>query len=389
MARMSDAMAKELLSFLQETIRIPSVNPSLQEGAEGEEVLAGFIADYLTKLGLEVVITEAASGRANLVGRLRGRGGGKTLLLNGHLDTVDTAHMIIDPFDPRYEGGKVFGRGSLDMKAGLAAMVFAAKRICESGKLPKGDVLLTFSSDEEYGSMGSEALAQDCHADGAIVCEPTGLDVVVAHKGFVWSRIDFHGRAAHGSRSDLGVDAIRNAGLFLAALDQFEQETLSSRRHPILGSPSVHASLIEGGTGISTYPDRCTLRIERRTIPGETVESVRREQQELLRRLSSSRSDFSGELDVYFSRSPLEVAKEEAVFGSLEFAFQEALGRKPKIGGFSGWADSALFADAGIPALNFGPSGEGLHAAEEFVDFESVIDVTEVLVQTIWHFCGQ
>lgn len=387
---MSDTISatSELTRFLQDLVRIPSVNPALMEGSAGEGELAAFLRSYLEEMGLEVREQTVDGDRKNVIAVLRGTGGGKTLLLNGHMDTVDTAGMTVAPFEPLVSEGRLYGRGSLDMKGGLAAMVFAVRDLV-ARKVPlKGDVILTFVVDEEYVSIGTEALVREAKADGAIVCEPTDLTLNVAHKGFVWVRLRFTGKAAHGSRPDLGVDAIRAAGHFLAAMDRFEREELSRKTHPLLGHPSVHASLISGGSGISTYPAECVLEIERRTLPGETVTTVTEELERILSGLSGSMSGFACEMEPYFSRSPLEVPEDSPLVHSVARAFKKICGEEVPIGGFSGWADSALLADAGIPAVNFGPCGMGLHAAEEYVEIESVERLVSILSTAIADFCG-
>ena len=380
--------SNKLLDDLQKLISINSVNPDLDQDGPGEREIAIFIKDLLSNTGFEVKLHDLGYNRMNLTALLKGTGGGRTLMLNGHMDTVDTRGMTIDPFDPLLSDGKVYGRGSLDMKAGIAAILSASRAIVNSGTKLKGDLLLTFVADEEYKSIGTEAVAENWHADGAIICEPTDMKLVLAHKGFTWERIAFQGKAAHGSRPDEGVDAIIHAGIFLAALDNFQREVLKKRKHPLLGSPSVHASLIDGGIGISTYPDCCTMEFERRTIPGETPETVREEIESILLELGRRYPDFVVDHEQYFVRNPLEIDKGDRLVKCLGGSWKNIMGFPAEVGGFSGWSDSAIFNDKGIPAVNFGPTGKGLHAAEEYVEFQSVIDCTKVLTDTIITFCS-
>ncbi len=380
--------SNKLLDDLQKLISINSVNPDLDQDGPGEREIAIFIKDLLSNTGFEVKLQDLGCNRINLTALLKGTGGGRTLMLNGHMDTVDTRGMTIDPFDPVFSDGKVYGRGSLDMKAGIAAILSASGAVVNSGIKLKGDLLLTFVADEEYKSIGTEAVAENWHADGAIICEPTDMKLVLAHKGFTWERIAFHGKAAHGSRPDEGVDAIMHAGIFLAALDNFQREVLKKRKHPLLGSPSVHASLIDGGIGISTYPDSCIMEFERRTIPGETPETVREEIESLLLELGRRYPDFLVDHEQYFVRNPLEIDKGDRLVKCLGGSWKNIMGFPVEVGGFSGWADSAILKDKGIPAVNFGPAGRGLHAAEEYVEFQSVIDCTKVLTDTIITFCS-
>ncbi|MCJ7833491.1 MAG: ArgE/DapE family deacylase, partial [Deltaproteobacteria bacterium] len=268
---------KELLQVVQDLVRIESVNPELAGTGNGECLIAEHIGNYLTEMGLEVRYQEIKPNRMNVVGVLKGSGEGRSIMLNGHTDTVGITGMDIEPLNPVFRDGKVYGRGSFDMKAGLAAMMIAVKAIIEAGLRPRGDVILAFVADEEYRSLGTEVLIKYFSADAAIICEPTNLKVCIAHKGFVWTKVEVFGKAAHGSRPNKGIDAIVKAGKFLGQIENLGNNILVQKKHPLLGSPSIHASLIKGGTELSTYPDYCLIELERRTIPGESVETVKDE----------------------------------------------------------------------------------------------------------------
>lgn len=378
----------KLLTELQQMISINSVNPDLDKDGPGEREIALFLKDLLKKMGFELSLQELGGNRVNLIAVLGGSGGGRSLLLNGHMDTVDTKNMTIDPFVPVFQDGRVYGRGSLDMKGGIASIISASRAVVNSGIQLKGDLILTFVADEEYKSIGTEAVSEICNADGAIICEPTDLKLVLAHKGFTWERIVFSGKAAHGSRPDEGVDAITHAGRFLSVLDDFQSEVLMKRRHPLLGTPSLHASSISGGIGISTYPDRCVLEFERRTLPGETARDVKEQIGLILNQLGKRNPDLKFDHEQYFVRNPLEVDEGNALVRCLKDSWREIMGTPTEIGGFSGWADSAILNDKGIPSINFGPSGKGLHAAEEYVEFQSVLDCSKVLAQTMISYCS-
>ena len=246
---------EKLLKILQEMININSVNPLLSEGGKGEGDIATYIGKYLEKIGLEVRYQEITKNRKNVIGILRGYGNGKVLMLNGHMDTVGIEGMKIDPFHPKYESDRVYGRGSVDMKGGLSAMLIAADTIMNSGIELRGNVIFAFVADEEYKSRGTEILLDEYSADGAIVCEPTNLDIGITHKGFAWIRVEVFGKAAHGSRPLEGIDAIIKAGKFLNELENYEKEILFRKNHELLGTPSIHASKIQGGKELSTYPD--------------------------------------------------------------------------------------------------------------------------------------
>jgi acetylornithine deacetylase len=363
--------SSSLTELAAELVRIDSVNPELVPGGAGESELAQFVAGWLTAAGLEVEVEEVAPGRPNVVGRARGGGGGSTLLLNAHMDTVGYEGME-SPLEPRVEDGRLYGRGAYDMKGSLAAIMVAGAEAVRAGL--RGDVLVAAVADEEVYSIGAEAAARRYSADAAIVAEPTELRLVVAHKGFVWLEVETRGRAAHGSRPDLGEDAIVGMGRVLTGLGALAQALLDNPSHPRLGSGSVHASLISGGVELSTYPERCVLALERRTVPGETVEIVEGQIREI--------AD-GAEIRTTFVREPFEVADDEPVVQSV---LRHAGG--PEIAGVPFWADSAVFAAAGIPTVVFGPGGEGAHAEVEWVDLADLERCKDVYVQVARELCA-
>jgi acetylornithine deacetylase len=363
------------VDLLRDLVAIDSTNPTLVAGGAGEARIAAFVAAWLERAGLEVSVEETAPGRPNVVGRARGRGGGRSLLLNAHTDTVGTSGMEA-PHTPRIDGDRLYGRGAYDMKAGLAAAMLAA---ADAGRLGlAGDVVVAAVVDEEAESIGTEALVRNVAADAAIVTEPTGLDICIAHRGFVWAEIETVGRAAHGSRPDLGVDAIAKMGPILVDLERLGATLAAGTRHPLLGTGSVHASTIEGGRELSTYPEQCVLRIERRTIPGESVQHVEAQ----LRNVA----DGAG-LRVTFSREPLETSPDEPIVEILARQTRSA-GYEPALVGAPFWTDAGLLADAGIPSVLFGPGGGGAHAAVEWVDLRDYKRCIRALVATAAEFCG-
>lgn len=377
-----------VIDLLERLVATPSVNPALVPGGAGEAAIARILADACRAAGLEVSIEDAAPGRPNVVAVLRGGdpGRGRSLLLNGHTDTVGTAGMT-DPFVPARRGDRLYARGALDMKAGLAAMVGAAGAFRGARPALRGDVILTFVADEEYLSAGTEAVARGRRADAAIVTEPTGMRIALAHKGFVWARIRTEGRAAHGSDPASGIDAIVHMGRVLAAIDRLERDVLPRAMHPLLGRASVHASLIQGGEGLSTYPPSCTLDLERRTLPAEHLDDVRRELSQVLDGLRGADPAFRATLEITGSRPGLEVARDAPVVRALRGACQRVTGRDPGDVGVAYWCDAAILAQQGIPTVVFGPSGAGMHAAAEYVDVPSVVACTQILAETIAAFC--
>ena len=375
----------DAVALTGELVRVDSRNPSLVPGGPGEHAVARSLAEVLSAWGLQVELRDAAPGRPNVIARA-GQPGGRTLMFNGHLDVVGVEGMIHPPWDAAERDGSIYGRGSSDMKAGVAAMCAAAARVAAE---IDGQVIVTAVVDEEYESIGTRAIVESgVRADAAIVTEPTRLAIMPAHLGFVWIDVTTHGRAAHGSRWDLGVDAIRHAGLVLAELDRIDAEILPARGHPLLGRPSVHASLIEGGTGMSTYPDRCTLRIERRTIPGESADQVRAEIEGACKRAAGGRPNFHADVAVTFAQTPSDVSAEAPIVAALSNALGSC-GEVSRIEGMTAWTDAALLNAAGIPAICFGPGDITLaHAAEEYVSVGEIERAAQVLAQLARQWCG-
>jgi acetylornithine deacetylase len=366
------------IGLLSELVRIDSRNPALCANAPGENAVARRLCALLREWGVDAQCVDALPGRPNVVARIRGSSNkSRSLMFNGHIDVVGTEGMVHAPFEAIAKNGRVYGRGAADMKGGVAAMCGAAARAM--GSL-KGDLIIAAVVDEEWQSAGTRALLQSgIRADAAIVTEPTGLAVMPAHRGFVWIEVVIHGRAAHGSRWDLGVDAIRHAGLLLAELDRIDSEQLPKRAHELLGRASLHAGFIEGGIGISTYPDRCVLRIERRTIPGEDADVAKREVDDACARVREMRGAFHADVAMLFSQPPSDVSPDAPIVHALRDAAGSA-GMKTTVAGMSAWTDAALLNAAGIPAVCFGPGDMGLaHAAEEYIPVEEVERATDIL----------
>ncbi len=378
----------ELNKLLADLVAIDSVNPDLVPGGAGEEQIAAYIADWGRAAGLETHVQPAAPGRPNVILIARGRGGGKSLMLNGHTDIVGVAGMA-DPFAPTARAGRMYGRGAYDMKSGLAACMLALKAAQEMSLA--GDVILSAVADEEYGSIGSEALLAEWQrwpADAVLIAEPTELDISIAHRGFVWLEIEVFGVAAHGSRPELGVDAIVKMGKVLTALEAHDQALRAQPTHPLLGSGSLHASLISGGEEISMIPAHCHLLVERRTIPGETMASVEAETQALLDGIAAADPEFKAQVKATFARSPFSIAAAHPLVEALKQTAAKQLDSAPAIIGSGWWTDAALFAEKSIPTVIFGPAGTGAHAREEWVDLDSVERCLAIYSALIAAFCG-
>ena len=376
----------ELEQLLSDLVSISSINPDLVPGSPGEGEIARYIAQWLERAGLEVELSESVSGRPNVVAIARGMGGGKTLLLNGHMDTVGVASMP-NAHQPRIdrEAGRMYGRGAYDMKGGLAACMLA---VAEAKKQRlRGDVIFTGVIDEEYASLGTLNLANRFQADGAIVAEFTELQLILAHRGFVWLVVETIGRAAHGSRPDLGVDAIVKMGKVLTEMEKLDQTLRTNPTHPLLGSGSLHASLIQGGQELSSYPERCVLSVERRTLPGETPDLVEAEFLHIIDDLRRSDASFDAVVRLGIDRSPLETSEAADIVQALQGAATKVLSRPLQVAGVQFWTDAAVLSASGIPSVLFGPSGSGAHAVDEWVDLESVKTCAEIYLATAMDFC--
>ena len=372
---------------LAELVRINSINPAFSGGTTDERQVAAYVRQAMEALGMETHVHEPAPGRVSVVGRLRGAGGGRSLMLYAHHDTVGIEGMP-DPWSAEVREGRMYGRGAYDMKCGLAASLAAAKAVAESGAPLAGDLLVVSVADEEEASLGMTDVLRHHVADGAVVTEPTELTMVVAHKGFCWMEVETEGRAAHGSRWQEGIDANLRMGRVLARLEALGARLVSSPPHPVVGPPSLHAAELHGGTGWSTYAARCVLRIERRTVPGETEAGVVAQVQEILDALAAEDDTFRATVRPVLFRPPWEARADSAITDIVGRAAEAVLGHAPTRAGAPYWMDTALLGAAGIDTVVIGPAGEGAHAAVEWVDLESVRQTAEILVRTAREFCG-
>ncbi|MEO6201547.1 MAG: M20/M25/M40 family metallo-hydrolase [Cryobacterium sp.] len=374
------------ITLSRQLIAIDSVNPDLVPGAAGEHAMAAWCSDWLAEQGFEVHRLEDRAGRPSVVGIARGTGGGRSLMLNGHLDTVGVVGYEGDPFGGEVLDGKIFGRGAFDMKCGIAAILVAAARASAFGLA--GDVLVTLVADEEFGSLGTEEVLRHFRADAAIVTEPSELCLTVAHRGFAWFEVELTGRAAHGSMPEQGVDAIAHAGLVLRALDDLRERLQSAPAHPLLGHGTVRVSMIRGGEDAATVAPSCTLTVERRTLPGETPDAVEAELAALLDRLAAVTPEFSASLRRLVARGAFEADPDWPIVRALAGNAERVLGRAPARRGEPFWTDAGLILEAGIPCLLLGVEGGGAHADAEWADVASVHRLTDILTGTITDFCG-
>jgi acetylornithine deacetylase len=374
-----------VVELTRQLVAIESINPDLGVGGSGEVELARFVAEWCERAGLETTVTEPAPGRPNVVAVARGSRDGRSLLLNAHMDTVGVAGMS-EPFAAHVDGGRLYGRGAQDMKGSLAASMLATAE--SARRRLSGDVVLTAVSDEEVASVGTESIAASVQADAAIVTEPTEMRIAVAHRGFVHLEVEVRGRAAHGSRPDLGIDAIAKTGRVLVGIEELDRRLRAGPGHPLLGTGSVHASLIEGGQEFSSYPARCLLQGERRTIPGESRDLAERELREIVERAGEGDPDFEASVRAPISREPFEIAEDAEIVEVVRRHATSVLGGLPETVGVPFWADSALLAEAGIPTVVFGPIGAGLHTEVEWVDVASLERCVEIYAAVAAEFCA-
>ncbi len=378
-------MSSMLLDLTAKLVSIDSTNPSLSSTGAGEAEIAAFVADWCRDQALDVRIIDA-DGRPSVVAIAKGTGGGRSIILNGHLDTVGVDGMA-DPFEPRVEDGRMYGRGTIDMKASIAAMMATLARVRRNPL--RGDVVMTAVADEEAYSVGtSAALDSGVTADAAIVTEPTSGDIVVAHKGFSWADVIAKGRAAHGSLPAEGLDAITKMGGFLQGLENLQAELQKHPGDPMLGPGSVHASTISGGREMSSYPATCHLGVERRTIPGETAQDFIAELEGIAERCRQADPSFQAEINLTFDRQSFAINPDHEIVELVKTVARRTTGREPLICGKAGWMDAALLSERSIPTVIYGPSGGDFHGDNEWVDLASIEFCADVLTDVTRAFCA-
>jgi acetylornithine deacetylase len=371
----------DAVSLARAMVRIPSVNPAMEVGGSAEGEVSRRVGEWLRGWGFETSIPEVAPGRFNVVARHppeKARAQGPTLLFNGHLDTVGVDGMVVPPFEGRIEDGHLIGRGSCDMKGGVAALLSASAALARTGH--PGTVIVALTADEEHASLGMQALVDGgVHADAAIDCEPTSLAVMPAHKGFVWIRGLFRGRAAHGSRPDLGIDAIQHAAMYMTALDALAERLARTPAHPLLGRPSFHVGTIRGGSSPSVYPELCEVVFERRTLPGEREADVEQEFRSVLESVLASQNRLDALLEMTLARPGTEVPVSTPLVQGL-LAAAAAEGVEPRVEGMTAWVDAALLNEAGVPAVCFGPGSIArAHTADEWAPIDEIERCARIL----------
>lgn len=377
---------ERLTDLLARLVRTESVNPSLDPSGAGEADVAALLAEEARTLGMEVDLLDAGPARTSVIATLPGMGGGRSLMLNGHIDTVSISGMA-DALSGRIERGRLYGRGAYDMKGGVAACFGAVRALRDAGVRLAGDLVISAVADEEFESLGIQQAVRVRPTDAAIVTEPTALRTCVAHKGFVWVGVEARGRAAHGSRPDLGADANRAMARLIAALEPLHAELSNAPPHRLLGRGSFHVGTLLGGSGVSTYAERCEATLERRTVPGESARAFLDAVTIAADQLQARDARVEYVVRELLVREPFEAAEDSAIVASVQRARAAMLGAAAAIGD-SVWMDAAILHAHGIDTVVIGPTGAGAHAAEEWVDVESVVQLTEILARAAIDYCG-
>jgi len=376
-----------ILETLQKLVQINSVNPELQEGGKGEAEIGRYISKVLDGLNIPYEIDTLAPGRVNVTGVIEGSGGGKSLMLNAHMDTVGVDGMD-DPFSGKIEGNRLYGRGAYDMKGSIAAILGVAKAIKDQQVKLNGDLIFSFVADEEFESLGARELVKKVSADAAIVTEPTNLELCMAHRGFGVFSIKTMGKTAHGGRHKQGIDANMKMGVLLAELNKLSKHLQTERKHPLCGEASMHVPLISGGRSLFIYSNSCTIHVERRTIPGESLHQVEQELKKIIEEIKRNDPEFHVSMKMEIWRSPYQADESFDIVNATDAAASELFGEKLKRTGHLWWEDSAIFGEAGIETIILGPKGGGIHEEMEWVEPESVYQLSELLFSISRRFCG-
>ena len=360
-----------VLETLADLVRINSVNSSYDSGP-GEAAVAAYVRHFWEQRGIEVWEQEVFPGRNNVIARIPGRDSSRRIILEAHMDTVSVKGMTIDPFDPVVTDGKMYGRGSVDDKAGLAAMMHAAADIHSSGELPPCEIWMAAVVDEEFSFRGVVKLCVDLQAHAAIVAEPTEMRCVTASKGCLRWRIRTRGKAAHSAKPHLGINAITAMSRIVLALQE-DHERLAQSPHPLLGPGTCNVGVIHGGVQVNFVPDEAVIEIDRRLLPGEEVADVLAHYQTSIDDLAARHPDLIAEMEAPMLQDwPFQTDAGSALVGVARDVLR-SLQRDDTISGVPFCSDASKFARLGIPTILFGPGSiDQAHAAVEFVECSQV-----------------
>jgi succinyl-diaminopimelate desuccinylase len=384
------------LQLLSALVAIPSVNADLAPGAPGEGPIIGWCAVWLRERGFSVDLVQSRDGRPSLVARLPSDTARDVVMLTGHVDTVGVATYTGDPFATSVRGGRVYGRGTFDMKGGLAAILVAAARVAErtvAGDPPGTGLVVALVADEEFGSVGTEDVLRwigdrGLNVVAAVIAEPSALELTVAHRGFAWFTLEVTGRAAHGSQPERGVDAIAGALRVMTALTDLQSVLDGAPAHPLLEPGTVRVSTISGGVDAATVAPSCQMTLERRTMPGETAGDVRRALEDTIGSALAALPELSWSLTTLVARSAFEAHTNSAIVRAVRTAAEARLGRTVPSRGEPFWTDAGLVSEAQIDCLVFGVDGGGAHSDEEWADVDSVYALTDILEETVYTYPG-
>ncbi|MFZ5911148.1 MAG: M20/M25/M40 family metallo-hydrolase [Chloroflexota bacterium] len=380
---------QDVIDLVSELVKIDSSNPWLVPGSPGEANVAAYIANWLKPLDVEVRLEEVEPGRPNLIAILRGTGGGKSLCLNAHLDTVGYALWRDQALKPQVNGGILTGLGSADDKGHCAAALLVMKSLVESGVRLRGDLMVALVIDEEGTSSGTMDFVKHYHPDAVLVLEALEPgNITTTHQGFGWLDIIVEGRAAHGSAPHVGIDAIVHMAEVITRLQRLDREKFAPNAHPLNDKTVFHTGTISGGTDYATYPGRCVLGIEIGTQPGETIENRIAEIETIFAEVKQVYPNFSGHVEVKLARDPFEARGHEEIWEIVASEMERELGSPVKAVGENAWGDAALFQDAGIPTLMFGAAGNNLHTPDEWVSLPDLTRLAHILAGVARKFCA-
>jgi acetylornithine deacetylase/succinyl-diaminopimelate desuccinylase len=390
----SKVAQEELVELTRRFIQIPS---HWDVPAKETEMVKAVVA-FLEAEKIPFQLQKVEGERNNIIATIEGAGGGKSLALSGHLDTVPPYDMIVEPFAAEYRGNKIFGRGAVDMKGPVATMLLALAAFKRADVVLRGDLIFAGVLGEETNSDGSETLIKSGFTvDGAIVGEPSNREYAIGHRGLEWIEIEFMGKTAHGGIPQEGVNAIVQAAKFITLVEERLIPKLDKRYHSHMGPSVMNFGRIEGGTQPSTVADHCILQIDRRYLPSESLDQVLGEYREILEELASGDPNFKAELRLMdlgkmgtFHHVPLETAPDDPIVEAVIQSIREISKIEPKMTTRRGWTDAAIFNHYGkIPTVVFGPGSlERSHSKEEYITVEELEEGFKTYVAVATKYCG-
>ena len=378
----------EILATLQDLVAIDSVNPALPGGQQGEGGMVEYLSAFFTALDIPYQLSEVLPGRHNFIARFAGENPERQLLFECHMDTASAEIMTIPPFEPHIRDGLLYGRGSCDTKAGGTAMIHAIKRLREAGITPPRTILYAGTIDEEAFFAGTNHLAEHLDVEAAVICEPTDLDVVRAHKGAVRFHLNVTGKAAHSAKPHLGINAITKMARLIARIADEISPQYAELSYPLLGSPTFNVGTIEGGAQVNFVPDQCRIAIDCRLIPGQTPEGVVAGFKEVIARakVEDDALDVTIE-DPFFVCAALGTDENAHIVSSAAAACDKVLG-KATIAGVPYATDGSPFSARGVPTIVLGPGSiDQAHGAVEWVECQQVVQAVDIY-QQIMQRCG-